>query len=110
MELPLVLSVNHLWANFGKLHFLDRFGANFPATRTKTKSVVHLVKYKDIHLKICMWAHFMVVQAVLEKGSSKLILSTSGHPIACLDDTSCKASSQPVLIQNYFLIMCMLRF
>ena len=40
--------------------------AFYPLYGPKTKSVVHSAKYKVIGLKICMQAHFMVVQAVQE--------------------------------------------
>ena len=41
-------------------------GLFYPLNEPKTKSVVQSAKYRVIGLKICMQAHFMVVQALLE--------------------------------------------
>ena len=46
----------------------------------KTKRVVQSVKYEDVGLKICLWVHFMVGQAVLAGISSNPILRIWGHP------------------------------
>ena len=61
--------------NFEKSYIFQGLGAVFPLYRPKTISVVQSAKYRVICLKICMQIYFMVVQAVLERRSSKLILS-----------------------------------
>ena len=74
-------SIKHILKNRISSIVLEAF---YPLYGPKTKSVVHSAKYKVIGLKICMRAHFMVVQAVLERRSSKQILSIWGHPNAKL--------------------------
>ena len=60
----------HFWASIK--HILKNrifsvvLGLFYPLNEPKTKSVVQSAKYRVIGLKICMQAHFMVVQALLE--------------------------------------------
>ena len=55
-------------ANFEKSHIINHFGAIFPLHRPKTKQVVHLVKYRDMGLKIGTRLHDMVIQDVQKIG------------------------------------------
>ena len=47
-------------------------------SQCKTKRVVQSVKYRNVRLKIFMWAHFLVVHAALDGKRSKVISSIWG--------------------------------
>ena len=54
------------WANFENRVFRLIFG-QFPLKKSQNqKCVVHLLKYRDIGLKIGAWLHYLVVQVVLK--------------------------------------------